>query len=102
MAAQVRHRAPGSLCPEGTWTPTRDIKGNSTAGSLELRPTGFQDSIIQPRHDQTGRAHTVPKGYVVFTEKVSDSDGLAAYSAAAVPSVIAAGGKRSSQDHHTS
>ncbi|WP_254925546.1 MULTISPECIES: hypothetical protein [Nocardiaceae] len=44
----------------------------------------------------------MPKGYVVFTEKVSDSDGLAAYSAAAVPSVIAAGGKRSSQDHHTS
>ena len=32
------------------------------------------------------------KGYVIFTEKISDSDALAAYSAAAVPSVIAAGG----------
>lgn len=34
----------------------------------------------------------MPKGYVIFTEKVSDPEGLAAYSAAAVPSVIAAGG----------
>ena len=34
----------------------------------------------------------MPKGYVVFTEKISDATELAAYSAAAVPSVIAAGG----------
>jgi uncharacterized protein (DUF1330 family) len=32
------------------------------------------------------------KGYVVFTEKIGDPDALAAYSAAAVPTVIAAGG----------
>lgn len=34
----------------------------------------------------------MPKGYVLFTETVSDPEGLAAYSTAAVPSVIAAGG----------
>ena len=34
----------------------------------------------------------MPKGYVIFTEQVSDPDALAAYSAAAVPTVIAAGG----------
>jgi uncharacterized protein (DUF1330 family) len=32
------------------------------------------------------------KGYIIFTERVTDPDGIAAYSAAAVPSVIAAGG----------
>jgi uncharacterized protein (DUF1330 family) len=34
----------------------------------------------------------MPKGYIIFTEKVSDPEGIAAYSSAAVPSVIAAGG----------
>lgn len=32
------------------------------------------------------------KGYIMFTEHVTDPAGLAAYAAAAVPSVIAAGG----------
>lgn len=32
------------------------------------------------------------KGYIIFTEQVTDAGGIAAYSAAAVPSVIAAGG----------
>lgn len=32
------------------------------------------------------------KGYIIFTEQVTDPDGISAYSAAAVPSVIAAGG----------
>jgi len=31
------------------------------------------------------------KGYIIFTEQVTDHDGLAAYTAAAIPSVIAAG-----------
>ena len=34
----------------------------------------------------------MPKGYIVFTEHVTDPEGIAAYSAAAVPSVIASGG----------
>ncbi len=32
------------------------------------------------------------KGYVIFTEHVTDADGITAYSAAAKPLVIAAGG----------
>ena len=32
------------------------------------------------------------KGYIIFTEEVTNPGGIAAYSAAAVPSVIAAGG----------
>ena len=34
----------------------------------------------------------MPKGYIIFTERVTNPDGIAAYSAAAVPSVIAASG----------
>jgi uncharacterized protein (DUF1330 family) len=38
------------------------------------------------------RNHIMTKGYIIFTEHVTDPEGIAAYSAAAVPSVIAAGG----------
>lgn len=31
------------------------------------------------------------KGYIIFTERITDPDGIAAYTVAAVPSVIAAG-----------
>ena len=34
----------------------------------------------------------MPKGYVVFTEEIHDSEALDAYAAAAVPTVLAAGG----------
>jgi len=32
------------------------------------------------------------KGYIIFTEQVTDAEGIAAYATAAVPSVIAGGG----------
>lgn len=34
----------------------------------------------------------MPKGYVIYTEQIHDTQGLEAYAAAAVPTVIAAGG----------
>jgi len=34
----------------------------------------------------------MPKGYIVFTEQIHDREALDAYAAAAVPTVIAAGG----------
>lgn len=34
----------------------------------------------------------MPKGYAIFTENVNDQDAMGAYSQAAIPTVIAAGG----------
>jgi len=34
----------------------------------------------------------MPKGYILFTEEIHDKEALDAYAAAAVPTVIAAGG----------
>ena len=34
----------------------------------------------------------MPKGYIIFTEEIHDQEALEAYAAAAVPSVMAAGG----------
>lgn len=44
-------------------------------------------------HNQkTTKEYTMPKGYIVYTKHVTDPEGIAAYSAAAAPSAIAAGG----------
>ena len=35
----------------------------------------------------------MPKGYVIFTEKVNDQEAMGAYAQVAIPTVLAAGGK---------
>jgi uncharacterized protein (DUF1330 family) len=43
--------------------------------------------------DSASREDSVPKGYVIFTEKVNDADALNAYVQKALPTILQSGGK---------